>query len=97
MRGWEVELYNGAIIFEHTSTWRKVPKIKIKRLTLHYDGRRWDFEDKEAYFVRNSASMVPGVDESFQIEKRCVGYYEGKDKVCYIINEWTGELTIKVE
>lgn len=96
-RGWEVELKDGTIMDEDHYLWKDIPKIKIKRLTLHYDGRRWDIESKEAYFVRTSASCVPGFSESFQIEKRCIGYYEGAEKVCYIVNEWTGELKIKVE
>ena len=96
-RGWEVELYNGDIYQEDSYEWREVPKIQIKRLTLFFDGRRWDLQDKQAYFIRNTASVVPGVQESYQVEKRCIGYYEGADKVCYIINEFTGELQIKVE
>jgi hypothetical protein len=97
VRGWEVELDDGTIYKEDCCEWKEVPKVRIKRLTLHYDGRRWDLTGKQAYFVRSSASVVPGNQASFQIEKRCVGYYEGKDKVCYIVNEHTGELIIKVE
>ena len=74
-----------------------MPKIEIKRLTLHYDGRRWDLANKEAYFVKTSASMVPGIQESFMIEKRCIGYYEGSSKVYYQINERTGQFKIKVD
>ena len=96
-RGWEVELKDGTFMNEDSYQWKDIPKAKIKKLTLHYDGRRWDMEGKEAYFIRTSASCAPGFPESFQVERRCVGYYEGSDKVCYIINEWTGELKIKVE
>lgn len=96
-RGWIVELDDGTVLMECTCEWKDVPKIRIKKLSLIYDGKRWDLTDRQAYFIRNSASMVPGVRESFRIEKRCIGYYEGKDKVCYIVDEYTGSMVIKVE
>ena len=96
-RGWEVELLDGTLMNENGYEWREIPKKKIKRLTLYFDGRRWDLTGKQAYFIRNSASCVPGIQESFQVEKRCIGYYEGADKVCYIVDEWTGEFKMKVE
>jgi len=96
-RGWEVELKDGTVLNEDSCKWKDVPKIKIKRLSLYYDGRHWDLQDKEAYFIRNSASMVPGIQESYQVEKRSIGYYEGANKVIYEVNELTGEMRIKVE
>ena len=95
-RGWLVELNDGTIIKEGEKEWREVPKVKIKSLSLLFDGRRWDLEGRQAYFIRNSASIVPGVKESFQIEKRTIGYYEGAEKVNYTVNEFTGEFKITV-
>lgn len=95
-RGWLVELNDGTIITEEDVTWKEVPKIKIKKLSLLFDGRRWDLEGRQAYFIKNSASVVPGVPESFQIEKRTIGYYEGAEKVNYTVNEWTGEFKITI-
>ncbi len=95
-RGWEVELKDGTILKEDVIEWKKVPKRAIVRLTLHFDGRRWDLTGKEAYFVRHRASMVPGVKESFRIEKRIIGYYEGADKICYTVDEGTGEFKLEV-
>lgn len=95
-RGWEVELKDGTIITEHQSEWKDIPKIQIKRLTLHYEGRCWHLEDKQAYFISTRASVVPGVAESFQVEQRTVGFYEGADKVHYTIDEHSGKFTIKV-
>lgn len=95
-RGWEVELQDGTILSEETNTWKEVPKKKIKRLTLHYEGRRWDLQDKEAYFVRNTASMIPCINESFRVEKRRIGYYEGDTKVVYELDEFSGEMKIKL-
>lgn len=95
-RGWQVTLYDDTILNEDNTEWRNVPKIKIKVLSLLYDGRRWDLSDRQAYFIRNRASMVPGIAQSFRIEHRCIGYYEGARKVHYTIEEATGKFTMKV-
>jgi hypothetical protein len=95
-RGWEVELDDNTIMTEESHKWRDVPNIKIKRLTLHYDGRRWDLVGKQAYFVKNRASMAPGVASSFRIERRCIGYYEGATKVYYYVEEATGKFSMQV-
>lgn len=96
IRGWEVELNNGNIMKEIEYSWKEVPHIDIKRLTLHFDGRKWDLMGKQAYFVKNKASMVPGIKESFRVEERCVGYYEGAKKIHYIVDENTGKFSMKV-
>jgi hypothetical protein len=96
-RGWEVELTDGVIMYEDQHKWKEVPKVNIKRLTLHFDGRRWDLTGKDAYFIRNRASVVPGVLESFRVEQRCIGYYEGATKVLYKVDEFTGEFSMEVE
>ncbi len=96
-RGWEVELIDGSMIYENSSDWKDVPKIKIKRLSLIFDARRWDLMNKQAYFIRNTASCIPGSQESFRIEKRGIGYYEGSTKVLYTVNEFTGEFKMVVE
>lgn len=96
-RGWEVELKDGTTMSESNSRWKDVPNKDIVRLTLHYDGRRWDLTGKEAYFVKNRASIVPGVTASFRIERRSIGYYEGASKVCYTIDERTGSFSMSVE
>lgn len=95
-RGWSAELQDGTVMTEEEYTWKDVPNRKIKTLTLHYDGRRWDLSDKQAYFVRNRASMVPGINESFNIERRSIGYYEGATKVCYSVEELTGKFKMDV-
>jgi hypothetical protein len=96
-RGWEVELFNGTIMREDKYEWREIPKKDIQRLSLLFDGRRWDLVGKQAYFVRTSASMVPGVQESFTVEKRCIGFYEGAKKVIYVVDEFTGRFEMKFE
>ena len=95
--GWEAELDCGKILREGQIEWRKVPKKAIVRLSLyHYGGKRWDLIDKEAYFVKYRASVVPGIQNSFRVERRVVGYYEGSNKVCYCVDEQTGKFTLEV-
>ena len=95
-RGWEVELFNGAILREGELDWKKVPKNQIARLSLFYDGRRWDLSGREAYFVKYRASMIPGIQDSFRIERRTIGYYEGAKKVCYHVEEASGKFSMEV-
>jgi len=95
-RGWEVELSNGVILRESDLDWKKVPKNQIVRLSLFYDGRRWDLIDKEAYFVKYRASVVPGIQDSFRVERRTIGFYEGANKICYHVDEFTGKFSMEV-
>lgn len=97
MRGWQVELKDGTIINENQMPWKKVPKKNIIRLSLLYDGRKWDLKNKQAYFIRTQASMVPGIQESYRVEKRTVGYYEGASKIFYTVDEFTGHFNMRVE
>lgn len=76
--------------------WREVPKRAITRLSLFFDGRQWDLMDKEAYGVKVRASMVPGIKESFRVERRTIFYYEGATKVCYHVYEDTGKFELEV-
>jgi len=96
-RGWEVQLKNKTIIREGQMEWSKVPKKQIIRLSLFFDqNRHWDLTGKEAYFIKNRASVVPGVSESFRIERRTIGWYEGAKKICYNVDENTGKFTMEV-
>ncbi len=95
-RGWEVELFNKVILRESDLDWKKVPKNQIARLSLFYDGRIWNLSGKEAYFVKYRASMVPGIQDSFRIERRTIGWYEGAKKICYHVEESTGKFSMEV-
>ena len=95
-RGWIVLLNDGTEIYEGDMEWKEVPKRKIKKLSLVYDGRRWNLSGKEAYGVKYRASVVPGVRESFRIEKRTIFYYEGSKKICYTVDEGTGKFEMTV-
>lgn len=96
-RYWELEYQDGTIITEEQQGWRKVPKTNIIRLTLHYDGRRWDLHNKAAYLQKKRGSVIPGVEDSFQIESRSIGYYEGNQKIWFTVDEFTGQMKMEVE
>ena len=100
-RGWEVQYKDGKTVNEKQMEWKDLPKTDIIRLTLRYDGREWNLHDKEAYVQKKRASMVPGMQETFRIESRSIGYYNTIDdkncKVWYTVNEFTGKMTMEVE
>jgi len=95
-RYWEVQLKDGTVLREGKTEWKEVPKRDIIRLTLFFDQRRWDLTGKEAYFVKYRASVVPGIQDSFRIERRTIGWYEGAKKVCYHVEESTGKFSMEV-
>lgn len=96
-RGWEVELSNGKTIREDQMNWKNVPKQGIKRLSLHYDGREWNICNKLVYFQKKHASVIPGIPNSFRIESRSIGYYEGNNKILYTVDEHTGRMKMEVK
>lgn len=96
-RGWEVEYSDGTCVNEDQTEWKKIPKKGIKRLTLHFDGRRWDINGKLVYFQKKQASVVPGIPDSFRVESRTIGYYEETSKVMYTVSEHTGQMKMEVQ
>ena len=93
-RGWEVELKTGEIIMEGEQEWNNVPRKDIVRLSLLFDGRKWDLVGDKNYFQKKRASVGFGqsIVTDAVIESRTIGYYDkdGK-KVCYTVNEHTGD------
>ena len=96
-RVWEVEYSSGEIVREGQVDWKKVKKSGIIRMTLYHDGRRWDLNNKVAYFQKKRGSVVPGFSNTFQVESRTIGYYEGSQKVFYTVDELTGSMRMHVE
>jgi len=96
-RGWEIQLADGRIINEDQMEWTEVPKQGIVRLTLRYDGREWNIDNKPEYYQKKHASVIPSIPGSFQIESRSIGYYEGNSKVLYTVNEHTGRMKMEVK
>jgi hypothetical protein len=96
-RGWVVLLKDGTKIKEKEMQWKNVPKKEIEKLLLLFDGRKWEVSDKEAYFVNTRASMVPGMSHTMEIEERSIGWYEGANKISYVVNERTGGCELRVK
>ena len=96
-RGWNVKYYDGTEIYEGEEEWKNIPKIGIKRLTLHFDGRRWDIVGKQTYFQKKHASVIPYTPGSFRVETRSIGYYEDVSKIMYTVDEYTGVMKIEVK
>jgi hypothetical protein len=96
-RGWVVKYADGTIIKEIEMDWKQIPKIGIVKLSLLFDGKRWDIHDKPAYVQKKRASVVPGFPDSFTIESRSIGYYEGNKKVWYTVDEFTGQMRMEVQ
>ena len=96
-RGWEVEYEDGSIKREDKHSWKNISKVGIIRLTLHYDGRRWDLHNKESYVQKKRGSVVPGDPDSFCVESRSIGYYQGNQKILFTVNEHTGQMRLEVK
>lgn len=95
-RYWEVEYSDGRIVNENQMDWGDIPKVNIVRLTLHYDGRRWDICNKPAYAQKKRGSVAPG-GGGFMMESRSIGFYEGNKKIFYTVNEFTGQMKIEIK
>jgi hypothetical protein len=96
-RGWEIEYEDGSTIDEEQADWKNISKNNISVLTLHFDGRRWDLSGKQNYIQKKSGSAIPGVQGSFRIESRSIGYYDANTKVMYTVNENTGKMKMEVK
>ena len=94
-RGWIVGLYDGTQLWECDVDWHDVPKNQIKTLTLLFEGRKWTLENKQAYIQKKRASIAPGELELL-IEQRIIGYYEGGSKIEYVVDEYTGNMVMRV-
>ena len=92
-RGWIAVLDDGTEMWENEFSWKEVPKAKIKKLVLIFEGRKWEISDKVSYIQRKRGSISPGEQEPV-IESRIIGYYEDNYKVEYILDEQTGTMHI---
>lgn len=96
-RGWVVEYFDDSTVHEDQIEWKSVKKNQIKILKLWFDGRCWALSGKEGYLQKKQASMIPGIQESFRVESRSIGYYEGSSKVWYTVDEATGIMKMHIE
>jgi len=96
-RGWSVLYQDGSTATEADTDWKAVKKNQINKLSLCYDGRKWELVSKGGYLQKKQASMVPGMPETFRVESRSIGYYDGNSKIWYTVDELTGAMKINVE
>jgi hypothetical protein len=98
-RGWEVEYLDGTIINEDQAQWKDIPKQNLIRLTLRYDGREWNLNNKDVYFQKKRAyrDVMGGVMGPQVIYSRSIGYYEGNSKILYTVDEATGRMQMEVK
>ena len=76
--------------------WNKVPRNRIIRLTLRYDGREWNILNKDNYIQKKRGSMEPFDTHTFRVESRSIGYYDDNAKVWYTVNENTGKMHMEL-
>lgn len=100
-RGWIVVYNDGIIITQYDVDgkevdWKKVPKRGIKSLTLKWGPhKKWTIAGKQCYLQSKRGWISPGMTTPV-IEERCIGYWEGNNKVMYRVNENTGRMEMSV-
>jgi hypothetical protein len=103
VKGWVVHYEDGTIITEYSSDgteteWKKIPKVGIKSLSLKWHTKYWSIAGKEVYLQKKRGWVVPGTQMTEPVvEYRCIGYWEGNNRVFYKVDELTGEMKMVVE
>lgn len=99
-RGWFVIYKDKTMVTENECEWSEVNKSNILILGLKWFDRFWTLTGKTSYlqFKRGSAPWAPGISGKVPItcEERCIGYYEGANKVIFRVDERTGRMTTEV-
>ena len=98
--GWFVVYNDGTLVTEDDTHWNVVRKGEIKVLGLKWRDRIWTVTGKTAYlqFKRGSVPFsTDGVSHVVNCEERCIGYYEGNQKVIYRVNNRTGQMKPEVQ
>ena len=99
-RGWFVVYKDGSMVTEDEIDWVNVNRAEIKVLGLKWFDKFWTLSGKTAYiqFKRGWAPYAPnGGEVPIFCDERCIGYYEGADKVIYRVKERTGKMKMTVE
>ncbi len=103
-KGWIIAYNDGSIITEYdrdgnSREWRKLSKENIKYIALKWNNKNWTVFGREHYLQKKRGSVNPAIpgDQEPRVEYRYIGYWEGKNKVYYRVNELTGDMKIIVE
>lgn len=103
-KGWVVCYEDGTVLTEYDvdgneRPWKSIPKVGIRSLSIKWYNRHWTIYGKSCYFQYKHGwiSPVAGVDLHPNLEERCIGYWDGGEKVCYHVDEQSGKMWITVE
>ncbi len=103
-KGWIIFYSDGSSLTEYDNNgysrdWNRANKRDIKYVALKWYNKHWTISGKKIYLQKKRAWITPvaGVEIEPNIQYRYIGYWEGKDKVFYRVDEATGEMKIVVE
>lgn len=103
-RGWVIHYTDGRILTEYDRKgnqldWKKAPKVGIKCLSLKWYNKHWTIAGKSNYIQKKRGWINPisGLDQEPNVQYRYIGYWEGRDKILYRVDEITGEMKMIVE
>lgn len=99
--GWFVMYKDGSVVTEKELKWPKVVKGQIEILGLKWHDKVWSIRGKTAWLQFKVGSVpfaLNGLffDSDIFCEERCIGYYEGKNKIVYRVNNRTGRMRLGV-
>ena len=97
-KGWFVIYKDKTMVTENDTAWKDVNKLEIYILGLKWFDKFWTISGKTSYiqFKRGSVPFSPsGVcsEADIRCEERCIGYYEGSNKIIFRVNDRTGEMS----
>lgn len=95
-KGFIVEYKDGRVITEDELEWQKVPKCDIAWLKLKWYNKMWKVPGPNCFQFKRGSIPLYGAGSDVRVDYRVIGYFEGKDKILYLIDENTGQMTIKV-
>ncbi len=103
-KGWIIAYNDGTIITEYDRDgnpreWRSVPKTNIRYVALKWLSKHWTIAGREHYLQKKRGWVNPAIagEQEANIQYRYIGYWEGKNKVFYRVDEATGEMKMLVE
>lgn len=103
-KGWIIGYNDGKIITEYdrngnSREWRTAPKVNIKYVALKWNNKHWTISGQTNYLQKKNGWVNPAIpgDQEANLQYRYIGYWEGRSKIYYRVDELTGEMKIIVE